>query len=304
MRPLHLQPWVRLLPICFGLLITSLLGSITLHGFTQLDNLRLTSHPGNDGDSFEVTDGARTWHFRLYFVDSTETSAASESMARRVREQTRYFGLEDHQRTIHYGHLATAFTREQLSQPFTVHTVFADAMGRTRGGRSYAFVTTANGEDLAELLVRKGLARSFGVGRETPAGVSREEQKQRLDDLEVEAILARRGIWAEANAERIVEFRSQERAENAELQRIRKASTQHDPDTEGRLALNSADAQALVRLPGVGPVLAGRIIAALPLQNLEDLLQIEGIGPATYSRLLDFVSIEEDEVDLSENGAR
>lgn len=286
---------------CLAFLIASLLSTSILHGFTQLDNLRLTNHPGNDGDSFEVTDGERTWHFRLYFVDTTETAADSDSMARRVREQTRYFGLEDHLRTIHFGHLATAFTREKLSRPFTVHTVFADAMGRTRGGRSYAFVTTADGEDLAELLVRHGLARSFGVGRETPAGISREEQKQLLDDLEVEAILTRRGIWAEANADRIVEFRRQERAENAELQRIRKASTRHDPETEGLLPLNSASAEALVRLPGVGPVLAGRIIAARPFGQVEDLLGIDGVGPATYSRLIDFVSVDDD-TDPSGNG--
>ena len=56
---------------------------------------------------------------------------------------------------------------------------------------------------------------------------------------------------------------------------------------EGLLDLNSATAAALEALPGVGPVLARRIVEHRTsrggFQRLDDLLQVKGVGP----RLLD-----------------
>jgi competence protein ComEA len=53
--------------------------------------------------------------------------------------------------------------------------------------------------------------------------------------------------------------------------------------------VNSADAAALETLPGVGPVLAGRIVAyrdtAGPFLAVDSLLAVPGIGPATLERL-------------------
>ena len=53
--------------------------------------------------------------------------------------------------------------------------------------------------------------------------------------------------------------------------------------------LNTATAADLQTLPGIGPVLAGRIIAYRtrhgPFQRLEDLLEVEGIGPRLLQRL-------------------
>lgn len=57
----------------------------------------------------------------------------------------------------------------------------------------------------------------------------------------------------------------------------------------GRLDLNTATAPDLEVLPGIGPVLAARIIAYRsahgPFQRVEDLLQVEGIGPKLLERL-------------------
>ncbi|MFA5028270.1 MAG: helix-hairpin-helix domain-containing protein, partial [Candidatus Methylomirabilota bacterium] len=48
--------------------------------------------------------------------------------------------------------------------------------------------------------------------------------------------------------------------------------------------LNSADAATLAALPGVGPVLAQRILASRqaqgPFRAPEDLLRVPGLGPA------------------------
>ncbi len=57
--------------------------------------------------------------------------------------------------------------------------------------------------------------------------------------------------------------------------------------------LNAADAAALQALPGVGPVLAARIVAfrdsAGPFASPEDLLAVRGVGPATLERLRDLI---------------
>ena len=73
---------------------------------TKIENLRLVEGRYGDGDSFHVTDGATNYHFRLYLVDTPETEAADPSLARRVREQTRYFGLPGPADTLRLGKIA------------------------------------------------------------------------------------------------------------------------------------------------------------------------------------------------------
>lgn len=56
-----------------------------------------------------------------------------------------------------------------------------------------------------------------------------------------------------------------------------------------RLDLNLADAHALDALPGIGPVLAERILRERRrrggFQSIEELLSVPGIGPRLYERL-------------------
>ncbi len=122
--------------------------------------VRYVPDASNDGDSFLVgvteRSGKKEHRVRLYFVDCPETTAGSKTDARRVREQTRYFGLESASETVKFGAEATEFTRKALGKPFTMHTSFASAGGRSAGGRVYAFITTSTGEDLARLLEDKG----------------------------------------------------------------------------------------------------------------------------------------------------
>ena len=63
----------------------------------------------------------------------------------------------------------------------------------------------------------------------------------------------------------------------------------------GPLALNRASANDLEGLPGVGPVLAERIVAYReqngPFTEVEDLLQVGGIGEAKLASIRDLVRI-------------
>lgn len=64
---------------------------------------------------------------------------------------------------------------------------------------------------------------------------------------------------------------------------------------DGRIRLNAADAEELEALPGVGPVLAARIVAYReehgPFGAVEDLLDVPGIGEAKLAALRDAVLV-------------
>ena len=59
--------------------------------------------------------------------------------------------------------------------------------------------------------------------------------------------------------------------------------------------LNSADEAALVALPGIGPVLAGRIIAYRqqqgPFRSVEQLDDVQGIGPRNIDEFRHLVTV-------------
>jgi len=66
------------------------------------------------------------------------------------------------------------------------------------------------------------------------------------------------------------------------------------PPVSFPVAVNRAGPRELQALPGVGPVLAGRIVAARaadgPFAGPDDLDAVPGIGPRTLERLLPLVS--------------
>lgn len=66
------------------------------------------------------------------------------------------------------------------------------------------------------------------------------------------------------------------------------------PD-DGLIDLNRAGVEELIRLPGVGPVLAERIVshreANGPFRQVEDLLDVPGIGEAKLASIRDLVVV-------------
>lgn len=66
------------------------------------------------------------------------------------------------------------------------------------------------------------------------------------------------------------------------------------PAPAGVLDVNVADAQALAALPGIGPALAGRIVAERaargPFASADDLLRVPGIGAGRMERIRPFVT--------------
>ena len=256
----------------------------------MFSNAKLINNPANDGDSFFVESDGKSFHVRLYFVDCPETSTSSKSDARRVREQTRYFGLSHAARTIHFGNEAKTFVKGILAKPFTVHTAFASALGRSSKGRVYGFITTADGNDLMRLLVKNGFARTHGVGRETPNGIPRNEMIERLRDIETSAMLKRIGIWSESDPDRIAEFRAEQRSEDQELKELQ-SQVKKAKFSDGLLDLNTASKEELMFINGIGPVLAERIMVRRPYKTVDGLIKVKGIGPKKLEKIRPYVVV-------------
>ena len=79
-------------------------------------------------------------------------------------------------------------------------------------------------------------------------------------------------------------------------------------DSAGRLDLNLADSIELVLLPGVGPALAGRILAARSQKgrfgSARDLLGVRGIGEKTLAKLLPKVAVRTAQDSLAADSTR
>ncbi len=279
----------RFLLLLFCILATSLVRGAEDKWLTY-ENCQLLPNPSNDGDSFHVRAGGKEYIFRLYFVDTPETDA---SIPERVAEQATYFGVSIPQ-TLQIGLEAERFTRAKLARPFTVVTSKEDARGRSHLPRYFAFVEM-NGESLAEDLVANGLARVYGEKAQGPQTRAPAAETQQLLQLERRAKAQKLGGWG------IGTGRLNTRAAAIPGPSAARSGTDsfsaffHSPTptpaaavpagSHGYLDPNSASAEALQNLPGIGPVLAQRIIAARPFQSADELRRVPGIGPAKYAVL-------------------
>jgi DNA uptake protein ComE-like DNA-binding protein len=239
-----------------------------------LENCRLTLNAANDGDSFHVSVGGKQYMFRLYFVDAPETDAADP---KRLTEQAKHFGVTVPQ-VIEVGEAAKRFTKEKLSEPFTVTTRMANAMGRSRSERFYAFVQTKDG-DLGEQLVANGLARIYGRTATPPGGSTSAAERQRLEELEREAKQRKAGGWGMSG--------QPSKAATATPQAFPNSSHPHAKETPelGKIDVNTATEKELRSVPGIGPVMAARIIAARPFRSADDLKKVNGIGDKNYAKI-------------------
>mgnify|MGYP006290206289 FL=1 len=90
-----------------------------------------------------------------------ELHVGDNTDARRLHAQRRWFGITYHSELVpeniklakSLGAQAWTAVQELLSEPFTVHTSFADGGGGDgRYKRIYGFITLADGRDLAAVL--------------------------------------------------------------------------------------------------------------------------------------------------------
>ena len=165
--------------------------------WVTLEDCTYLADPNNDGDSFRVRSGKKTFHFRLYFADAPETNLADPL---RVAEQAQYFGLSTNE-VLNAGIDAAKATRDYLARPFTIRTRWTVAGGRSRQQRFYAFVEVRQ-RDLADWLVEHGWARAKGTAVASPNGEPSKSITERLRRLETKARQEKLGSWSKSRLPR------------------------------------------------------------------------------------------------------
>lgn len=251
-------------------------------GWEVLEGCTLVPGAALDGDSFHVRHEDREYIFRLYFVDAPETDSR---LSQRMMDQAAYFGISTNDIAAG-GELATEFTRKELGAgEFTVMTRWQNAMGRSSLARFYA-VVLVRGENLAAQLVENGLARVYGYRANWPGGPRSSTFINQLKHLELVARSEDRGLW---DAEKFVRVGDAANEDEIAPDALSLAATR---DAE-LLNLNSASESELQQLPGIGKVLAGRIIEHRPFKSFDELDDVPGIGRKTMAKLRPLVRVEQ-----------
>jgi endonuclease YncB( thermonuclease family) len=238
-----------------------------------LPGCRLVESGGNDGDSFYVRQGSRTYLFRLYGVDTPE---ARDTYPERVKAQARHFGITT-ARVLQAGVAAEEFTHKLLAgASFTVGTCWQDAKGDSRMERFYATVTV-NGRDLGEQLAAAGLARVYGF---MPPITGFSEAKMKA--LERQAKAARHGAYGTARTGAVS-------TPTPSFLSMLPSLAPKPP--AGKVNVNTATEAQLEVVPGIGPHFAKAIIADRPYKTLEELRRVKGIGPKAYAKLAPYLGV-------------
>lgn len=170
----------------------------------------LIPNEDNDGDSFHIEYNRKEYIIRLYFVDAPETGLSYRGADRQVAVQAAHFEKTPEE-VIHAGRYAQFIAEQVLSKPFSVLTEGADVQGDSSMGRIYGFVTTSDGEDLAEVLVANGLARSYGMAVSTPRRDFHDFWR-RYDQLEDLARRSGVGIYSSNPVRSIVRIKNSPKA--------------------------------------------------------------------------------------------
>ena len=230
------------------------------------------------------------------FVDAPETASVGPA---RLIEQAEYFGVSVPQ-VIEIGLEAKKFVDAKLSEPFTVITRLAGGLGRSKIQRVYGLVRIKDG-DLGEQLVANGLARIHGVHSAMPDGSTGQDEIQKLEQLEQTAKQKKLGGWAitgqplkwssatpggfadASNSPFVTPAPSPVTANGSPVEG-KKSHAKGTPEL-GRIDVNTATEKELRSVPGIGPVIAARIIAARPFRSADDLKKVNGIGDKNYAKI-------------------
>jgi DNA uptake protein ComE-like DNA-binding protein len=259
-----------------------------------LDNCQLIPNKANDGDSFHVRANDNEYLVRLYFVDAPETASVGPE---RLIEQAEYFGVSVPE-VIEIGLNAKKFVDAKLSEPFKVVTRLAGGLGRSKVQRIYGFVRTKEG-DLSEQLVANGLARIHGTSAQPPGGSTSAAERQKLEQLEEQARQRKIGGWGmkeqPSNALSARPSPNPSRSSSVTTTSSSPITSVNPVDFNkshpkentplGKIDINTATEKELTTVPGIGHVMASRIIAARPFRSADDLKRVSGIGNKKYAQI-------------------
>ena len=240
-----------------------------------------------------VDHNGQKYALHIYWVDAPESTSGK---LRLLQEQARYFSIPEAQVTDS-GQLAKRVTRNFLRGEFTVHTKWKDARGAGSSGKSYYAVFEKDGEYLSQELVAQGLARIYGMppNDRWPNGPSPRAYLSRLKNSERAAQQDEDGIWGLAKGSiQMSGLQSLIAGSQAGGQGLRTAQ-QDDRSVvlKNKININTASIGELESLPGIGPILAQRIIDARPIDLIDSLVDIAGISANTLAGFSQMIITED-----------
>ena len=111
----------------------------------------------------------------------------------------------------------------------------------------------------------------------------------------VDAVEAAGGVGPDADLDAVNLARELVDGEQVRVPAMGETGELGQSGSDGRVNINVADAVALEALPGIGPVLAGRMVAYRdahgPFGSVEDLDAVTGVGPAVLAGLVDAATV-------------
>ena len=111
----------------------------------------------------------------------------------------------------------------------------------------------------------------------------------------VDAVFAAGGLTEDADNASVNLARELSDGEQIVVFSISQEGQSHGTNTSGLISLNRAGDKELEELPGIGPALAGRIIAWREanggFKSVQDLLKVSGIGESLLSGVVDLVTL-------------
>lgn len=294
------------------------------HGpWVVLPNCHLVPNESNDGDSFHVSAAGREYIFRLYFVDAPETDesfaervdeqakyfALTHPQTTQLGELAKHFTNEK---------LARAFTVRTCMQDALGRSaqgrfyafigtdegdlgelLVANGLARLHGTQGHPVGLTSPRVEWQKLerLEREAKAQRVG-GWGAPSGRINARLAKPLSTKGADSFdawfhpnrLASNSDAVTVAAPTPTPFGVQgswafdkPAATATPLPTRNAAST--SKAAASKLDANTATASELVALPGIGPAIAARIIAARPFKSADDLRNVKGIGAKKYEQI-------------------
>ena len=167
----------------------------------------------------------------------------------------------------------------------------------SRADRFYLFVTVF----LAIAAIAGGVMLAVQHSRNQPVEIvlSQTEPPAQSGEIYIGGAVANPGIYSLKEGDTLQALLSDAGVEpDADLSNIElHISREGEEQSPQKIDINRAEPWLLEALPGIGEVLAQRIVDYRsengPFKRIEDLLKVSGIGPATFEKIKDYITVSD-----------
>jgi len=167
----------------------------------------------------------------------------------------------------------------------------------SRADRFYLFITVF----LAIAAIAGGIMLAMQHSRNQPVEIvlSQTEPPAQSGEIYIGGAVANPGIYSLKEGDTLQALLSDAGVEpDADLSHIELyIPREGEEQSPQKIDINRAEPWLLEALPGIGQVLAQRIVDYRsengPFKRIEDLLKVSGIGPATFDKIKDYITVSD-----------